>query len=210
MIKEGFFVVGQGVVPSVTNVNNVSIITGVTPRIHGITSNYWFNRSTGEESYMESPDFLCYSTILEGANRKGMSTVLLTSKKKLQGLLDVGTEYSLCAEDPDEEMLRKIGPKQSIYSSDINLWLFRALRLILKERNPDVVYCSTTDWTMHKYAPDQEESIKHIQAIDSLLGQILDENPHREIYLTADHGMPVKTRGIDLRRVLGSEGINPR
>ncbi len=207
MKKEGFFVIGQGVVPSVTNVNNVSILTGTTPRIHGITSNYWVDRATGKGRYMESPDFLCCPTVLEHAKQAGMSTALLTSKKKLQGLLDAGADYSLSAEDPDDDMIRSIGPKQEIYSSEINLWLFRALRLVLKERNPDLVYCSTTDWVMHKYAPDEEESIQHIQGIDSLLGQILDANPDREVYLTADHGMSAKSRGIDLGRLLRSEGI---
>jgi len=207
MRKEGVFVIGQGVVPSVTNVNNVSILTGTTPRIHGITSNYWVDRATGEGRYMESPDFLCCPTVLERAQRAGMSTALLTSKKKLQGLLDAGADYSLSAEEPDDDTIRRIGPKQDIYSSDVNLWLFRALRLVLKERNPDLVYCATTDWMMHKYAPDEQESIRHVQGIDSLLGQILDENPDREIYLTADHGMSAKSRGIDLGRLLRSEGI---
>ncbi|HID96557.1 MAG TPA: PglZ domain-containing protein [Candidatus Latescibacteria bacterium] len=205
--KEGSFVIGQGVIPSVTNVNNVSIITGAPPRIHGITSNYWVDRTTGEGCYMESPDFLCRSTVLQRAKSVGMSTALLTSKKKLQGLLDAGADYSLSAEEPDEGTIHKIGPKQDIYSSEINLWLFKALKLTLKERNPDVVYCSTTDWTMHKYAPHEDESFRHIQGIDSLLGQILDENPDREVYLTADHGMSAKSRGIDVRRLLRSEGI---
>ena len=207
MGKEGVFLIGQGVVPSVTNVNNVSIITGVTPRIHGITSNYWVDRDTGEGRYMESPDFLRYPTVLARAKRAGMSTALLTSKKKLQGLLDAEADYSLSAEDPDGDMIRNVGPKEDIYSPGVNLWLFRALRLVLKQRDPDLVYCSTTDGMMHKYAPDEEASIRHIQGMDVLLGQILDDHPDREVLLTADHGMSAKSRGVDLKKLLSAEGI---
>lgn len=210
MAKEGSFAIGQSVIPSVTNVNNVSIIAGVPPRIHGITSNYWIDRTTREERFMESPEFLCCPSVLQRVKSKGMSTALLTSKKKLLYLLGSGADYSLSAEDPDEEMVWKIGTPQDIYSPDINLWLFRALRFILQERNPDVVYCSTTDGMMHKYSSNQEESVRHIQGLDFILGQILDENPSREIYLTADHGMSAKTWGVDIEKVLGSQGIDAR
>ncbi|MFQ6079795.1 MAG: alkaline phosphatase family protein [Thermodesulfobacteriota bacterium] len=77
----------------------------------------------------------------------------------------------------------------------------------MKKRSPDLVYCSTTDWMMHKYAPDEEQSVRHVQAIDFIVGRILDQNPGREIYLTADPGMSEKTQRVDLRRVLQSRGI---
>ena len=204
MAREGVYVVGECVIPSVTNVNNVSIITGCPPRVHGITANYWIDRATGRETYMDSPEFLLCETVLERAQRKGMSTCLLTAKKKLLGLLDAGATWAVAAEDPDEETIGKVGPAQDIYTAEINLWLFRALRMILREKKPDLAYCSTTDWTMHKYAPDEEVSINHIQGIDAILGEILDENPDLEVYLTADHGMSAKTRGVDLEEVLSS------
>ena len=34
----------RGMMPSVTNVNNVSLVTGSYPETHGITSNYWMDR----------------------------------------------------------------------------------------------------------------------------------------------------------------------
>ena len=88
-------------------------------------------------------------------------------------LLNAGADYSLSAEYPDEDMVRKIGPAQDIYSPDINLWLLEAFRIILREREPDLIYCSTTDGMMHKYSPEEEESIKHVQSLDRIIGQIL-------------------------------------
>jgi phosphonoacetate hydrolase len=210
MAREGTLTIGRSMMPAVTNVNNVSIITGVPPRIHGITSNYWLDRKTGKETYMESAQFLFCPTVLKRAKEKGLITALLTSKKKLLHLLDTGADYSLAAEDPDKEMEARLGPAPDIYSEGINHWLFKALKVVLKDHDPDVVYCSTTDGVMHKHAPEEEESIHHIRGLDFLLGQIVDDNPNREIYVTADHGMSTKSRGIDLEKVLAAGNIGSR
>ena len=49
------------------------------------------------------------------------------------------------------------------------------------------------------------------RGIDAVVGQIIEENPDLEIYLTADHGMSAKTRGVasavfTLLRVAFDEG----
>lgn len=207
LAKEGFRRTATSVIPSVTNVNNVSIITGTPPSVHGITSNYLFDRLTGEERYMESPEYLLCATLLQRARKAGMSTALLTSKKKLLALLGAGADVAIAAEDPDEEMIEKAGPAHDIYTGEINHWLFRALAVVMRERTPDVVYCSTTDWAMHTFAPDAPEAIAHVEGSDAILGQVVDENPAIEIYVTADHGMSAKTQGIDVEKVLSRRGI---
>jgi phosphonoacetate hydrolase len=208
MAKEGASVQGRSVIPSVTNVNNVSIITGTAPKAHGITANYWLNRATGEEHYMESAEFLLAPTILSRAGEHGLRTALLTAKKKLLNLLNAGTDYAVSAEEPDAETREKIGPPQDIYSSEINHWILRAARYTLAEKGAEAVYCSTTDWTMHKFPPESEESQRHLAGIDAVIGRIADENPDLSIYLTADHGMSSKSRGADLGRALKAKGIN--
>ena len=207
LAREGFRVTAKSVIPSVTNVNNVSIITGVPPMVHGITSNYLLDRATRQERYMESPEYLLCETVLQRARKAGMSTALLTSKKKLLALLRAGADIALAAEDPDDEMTARAGPGHDIYSAEINHWLFRALAIVMRERRPDVVYCSTTDWAMHKFAPGEPEAIAHVEGLDAILGEVLDENPDLEVYVTADHGMSAKTRGIDVEKVLARRGI---
>ena len=54
MGSKGFKNIGRCLMPSVTNVNNVSIVTGTYPVHHGIASNFLFVRGTGEGIYMES------------------------------------------------------------------------------------------------------------------------------------------------------------
>ena len=83
----GFWVTGSCVLPSVTNVNNASVMTASFPCEHGITGNFWYNPATGDGTYMESAEFLERETLFQRAKRLGMSTALFTSKIKLKKLL---------------------------------------------------------------------------------------------------------------------------
>ena len=40
---KGFLKIGRSMMPSVTNVNNVSLVTGLYPESHGINCNYWLD-----------------------------------------------------------------------------------------------------------------------------------------------------------------------
>ena len=58
MGRGGFLKIGQAVMPSVTNVNNVSLVTASYPSVHGICSNYRLDRETRQEMYLESGEFI--------------------------------------------------------------------------------------------------------------------------------------------------------
>src|SRR6185436_17233257 len=45
----GYRGMARGALPSFTNVNNTSIITGVPPSVHGIGGNFFFDRATKQE-----------------------------------------------------------------------------------------------------------------------------------------------------------------
>lgn len=71
LARSGFRTVGKAIVPTVTNVNNTTIVTASFPEGHGITSNYFLDRRTGREVYMESSEFLLAETIFRRTARKG-------------------------------------------------------------------------------------------------------------------------------------------
>ena len=50
--KKGFQTTGRCMMPSVTNVNNVSLVTASYPETHGICSNFWFDPGLGEGTYL--------------------------------------------------------------------------------------------------------------------------------------------------------------
>ena len=76
MSRRGFRTGGRGMTPSVTNVNNVSLVTASYPESHGITSNYWLDRQRSEEFYMESGEFLRAETMFQRAASAGMRSPL--------------------------------------------------------------------------------------------------------------------------------------
>src|ERR1700679_932360 len=48
-LKSGFHVTAKSAMPSVTNPNNISIITGAPTSIHGIAGNFYLDKLTAEE-----------------------------------------------------------------------------------------------------------------------------------------------------------------
>ena len=58
MVEKGASVVGDCVVPSFTNPNNLSIVTGAPPSVHGICGNYFLDTSVGKEVMMNDPKWL--------------------------------------------------------------------------------------------------------------------------------------------------------
>jgi phosphonoacetate hydrolase len=210
----GCYVEVDSMIPSVTNVNAVSLLTGVYPEVHGITTNYYFDRTTGREVFMESPDFINARTLLETGARRGLKTGLLTSKEKLRTLLHRGAATSFSSEQPPAWLTTRIGPPPPIYSVDVDLWLLQALREVIRRDDLDLVYAMTTDYAMHTYAPDDRESQRHMAGIDAELRETMAVLEARgdEVFLcvTADHGMSFKDRAVNLERVLAAEGIPSR
>ena len=200
-----------GVMPSVTNANNTSICCGVWPEKHGITANYYLDETTGHEEYMESADLVMAPTLFERARAVGVSSALLSSKKKTISLLPRGTSLALSAEVPGQEWVERLGKAPDIYSAEINHWLLKAAAWILRHQPQiGVLYIHTTDYPMHMWPPEARESRQHLAGLDALLGELLAIAPDAAVLLTADHGMHHKTRCWDLMRACTARGVSLR
>jgi phosphonoacetate hydrolase len=211
MIAEGMRRDVQAIMPTVTNVNNVSISCGVLPSEHGLTGNSYYNEESGEADYMENADFLRRPTISQRAAKYGVKSALLTCKKKTINLLARDAEIAIAAESPPADCVERYGPPGDIYSREINYWLWRVAIDLLKTR-PDlgVLYVHTTDYPMHMWAPDRPESQEHLATLDRLIGEAAAAAPDAAFFLTADHGMNYKKRCWDLDKALGARGAEVR
>ncbi|MEA2542713.1 MAG: phosphonoacetate hydrolase [Acidobacteriaceae bacterium] len=205
--RDGLYQQVKGVMPSVTNANNASICCGCFPHEHGITGNSYFDVTAGHEEYMEAAGLLLAPTLFERAAKFGVSSALLSSKKKTISLLRRGTASALTAEEPSAEWVARLGPAPPIYSREINYWIVRAAIYILKHQ-PEIqcLYVHTTDYPMHTWAPDAAESREHLKTMDTLLGEAHAAAPDAQFLLTADHGMNHKTRAYDLDKMLARSG----
>ena len=204
VLATGTVLVADCVIPSFTNPNNLSIVTGVPPSVHGICGNYLFDVATGTEVMMNDPKWLRAPTILAALADAGQSVAVITAKDKLRKLLGHGMK-GICfsAEKADQatedengisQVVERVGmPVPSVYSAELSEFVFAAgVELMSHERRPDVMYLSTTDYVQHKHAPGTDGADAFYRMMDGYLGK-LDAMGCR-IVLTADHGMNAKTR----------------
>lgn len=201
LLRPGTSLKGDCVVPSFTNPNNLSIVTGVPPSVHGISGNYFFDRDSGTEVLMNDPKYLVAPTVLAGFAAQGASVAVVTAKDKLRRLLGKGLKgVCFSAEKADEATLDENGidnllelvgkPVPSVYSADLSEFVFAAGVRLLETREIDLMYLSTTDYVQHKCAPGTPGANAFYQMMDGYL-QRLDELG-AIVALTADHGMNAK------------------
>ncbi len=182
------------VVPSFTNPNNLSIVTGAPPSVHGICGNYFYDREADAEVMMNDPKYLRAGTILAAFADAGAKVVVITAKDKLRTLLGhklKGTCFS--SEKADESMQKLVGmPVPSVYSAELSEFVFAAGVKLMERDRPDIMYLSTTDYVQHKAAPGTPPANAFYAMIDRYLARL--DAAGATIALTADHGMNAKHR----------------
>jgi phosphonoacetate hydrolase len=189
------------VIPSFTNPNNLSIVTGAPPSVHGICGNYFLDRERGEEVMMNDPRYLRAGTILAAYAAAGARVAVITAKDKLRKLLGHGMK-GICfsseqadrvslAENGIDDVLGLVGlPVPSVYSAALSEFVFVAGVKLMERDRPDLMYLSTTDYIQHKAAPGTPAANDFYAMMDRHLAR-LDELG-ATIVLTADHGMSAK------------------
>ena len=90
--RDGFLGAADAVMPTFTNPNNVSIVTGAPPAVHGIAGNYCLDRETGREIMMTDERLMRSETILGLMSRAGVATAAVTAKDKLRRMLGRGLD----------------------------------------------------------------------------------------------------------------------
>ncbi len=207
MAAEGFVKQGRAVFPTLTNANNISICCAAWPAEHGVTTNCYFDEASGTARFLEDADFLLTPTIFRRFREKGIASALLTCKEKTLLLVGRDADVALAAEAPAPDVVKRYGPPPPMYSAEINYWLWEVAIDLLKTR-PDIglLYVHTTDYPMHKWAPEEAPSLDHLARLDELLGAAREAAPDAMFLITADHGMNPKKRCLDLRRICAGAG----
>jgi len=190
------------VIPSFTNPNNLSIVTGVPPSVHGIAGNFFYDRDADAEVMMNDPRYLRCGTILSAFSQAGAKVAVVTAKDKLRKLLGHRME-GICfssekadqaseAENGIAGVLGLVGkPVPSVYSADLSEFVFAAGVKLMATRRPDIIYLSTTDYIQHKHAPGTAEANRFYGMMDRYLREL--DAMGAVIAMTADHGMNGKT-----------------
>ena len=205
-LKTGSDLRGDCVVPSFTNPNNISIVTGVPPSVHGIGANFFFDRDSGEDVMMGNPKFMRAGTIYKAFFDAGAKVAVVTAKDKLTPLLRHGLDFStgraICfsseksdqatkADNGIEHANRYVGlPVPEVYSADLSEFIFAAGVKLIEEERADLMYLSTTDYVQHKNAPGSGGANDFYAMMDGYFHKL--DALGAVLVLTADHGMNAK------------------
>ena len=202
LVEKGTSILVDSAMPSFTNPNNLSIVTGVSPAVHGICGNYFYDRETKTEVMMDDPRYLRVTTVLAKFADSGARVAVVTAKDKLCRLLGHKMR-GICfsAEKADratlsvngiENVLRLVGmPLPSVYSAELSEFVMAAGTKLLDTVRPDLTYLSTSDYIQHKFAPGTPQANIFYAMIDRFLAEL---DAHGvTVAVTGDHGMNPKT-----------------
>ena len=205
-LKNGADLRAHCVVPSFTNPNNLSIVTGQPPAVHGISGNFFLDRDSVEEVMMNDPKFLRADTIFKAFHDAGAKVCVVTAKDKLRRLLGHGLDFStgravsFSSEKADETTVAENGIDNaqamvgreipSVYSAELSEFIFDAGVKLMESMRPDLMYLSTTDYIQHKHAPGTPVANEFYAMMDSYFAKL--DALGATLALTADHGMNAK------------------
>jgi phosphonoacetate hydrolase len=198
MVAGGAYGEVQSVVPTLTNPNNVAIVTGVPPRANGICGNYYYDAERGAEVMMNDPAYLRCPTILSAFSRAGLSVAVVTTKDKLRRLLGkdlagvcISIERAQDAtveENGIADVVAMVGrPAPGIYDPESSIYCLETGVRLIERGRIDLLYLSTTDYVQHKNPPGSRDANAFFARVDEVFGRL----GRLGVILgaTADHGM---------------------
>jgi phosphonoacetate hydrolase len=194
----GSYAVGRAQVPTFTNPNNVTIVTGVSAAVNGIAGNH-YRAADGAEVQVTDPTFLRATTIHAAALEAGIGVLCVTAKDKLRALLAAGGVPAFSAEKAHEQSLPDGTPVLDVVGAanpDIYDWRLSPytvdMAVALAPRfDARIVYASLTDFVQHSAAPGEPLADGFYREMDAAVGRAIDDG--FVVGLAADHGMRAKS-----------------
>lgn len=205
-LSDGFHTTANCAMPSLTNPNNLSIITCAATAVHGVAGNYYLDKETGEEHMVLDDALMRGTTILAKMADTGIRVAAITAKDKLRRIINHGLcpeKGSICfssqhadkcteAEQGISDVPTWLGkPVPAQYSGELSLFVLDAGLKLLREGRADLFYLTLSDYIQHKYAPNSSEANQFMQAIDNRLGEFVKLGA--VVAVTGDHGMSDKS-----------------
>ncbi len=212
MMRDGFAALADAAMPTFTNPNNVSIVTGAPPVVHGISGNYYLDRATGEEIMIVDASPMRATTILAEMSRAGVRVAAVTAKDKLRKMLGHRMEGGICfssekagsatlAENGIDGVEALVGrPTPDMYSPDLSLFVLDAGIKLLEQGRAELLYLSLSDLVQHAHGPGDAEADAFHRAVDVRIGRLAELGA--VVGLIADHGMNDKINADGTPRVV--------
>ncbi|WMS41825.1 phosphonoacetate hydrolase [Acuticoccus sp. MNP-M23] len=210
MMDEGFAAIADAAMPTFTNPNNLSIVCGAPPSVHGISGNYYFDEATGRETMMVDAEGMRAGTILAALAGAGARVAAITAKDKLlKALANDLDGIAFSAERADDATLAQNGIEDvtglvgraapSQYDPDLSLFVLDAGVRLIEAGRVDVAYLSLSDLVQHSHAPGSGGANAFMAAVDQRVGALIAAGA--TVGIVADHGMNDMAHGDGRARV---------
>jgi phosphonoacetate hydrolase len=214
---QGFAATARGVMPSFTNPNNTSILTGTVPAVHGISGNYYLDRRTGKEIMITDASVLRCDTIIGALSQAGVRVAGVTAKDKLREIIGYRLKDGIVfsSQKANEATMANAGiahveafigrktPDQ--YDPDLSYFVLDAGVKLLESRSADLFYLSLSDVIQHTYAPGEPQANAFMAEIDKRIGRLAELGAI--VGVTGDHGMNDKSKPDGSPNVIWLEDV---
>src|SRR2546426_8323793 len=215
----------ETVFPSTTWPTHVSLMTGVSPRAHGVVANHVLNRRTGApedltgDPVYDAPDLLRVPTVYDRAHDAGLRTAAIdwpatrnakTLDFNLPFFKDQRVFETQTARAVWDE-LRELGYPLHLQGEGAQLRkrLFKDEMVgsvaahVVRRHEPDLLllHFLCVDSLQHLHGPRSPEAYWALEYVDGLIGRLLGALPagaldHTTVFVLSDHGFLPSTREI--------------
>jgi predicted AlkP superfamily pyrophosphatase or phosphodiesterase len=218
-----------GVLPTVTAPSTASIVTGVSPSVHGIPTNFLFDperKMTTEDSGNEYAELIHVPTLWTLAHAAGLRTASAYWPTTIGAPIDADfPNHAPMKNDRDRMIYRAISTPGLVVeyekkygelpvgatAFDDHVVTQMAL-FLMQSRKPDFlfVYFQDFDHAEHKYGPDSPEAIRALKSIDTDIGTLRKAiaaagfEKQTDIVIVSDHGFLPLSQSFHPNAVLAS------
>lgn len=216
------------VFPSITYANHATLVTGVSPQVHGIDCNIDFDWQTGprpgwnwESHKLQSPP------LWELAERRGLdcaafSWPVTVGARMLVNVPEVfhvpganqGTTESLIRQWSTPGLLDEIqashrSPFPQTFA-EWDAWLPRAVHHVWQKHRPQLtlIHMLNLDWTQHRFGLHGPEVTKALADLDVSLERLIAPLDLKKtlLFVVGDHGFSAVHRQVALNRLWLEQG----
>jgi len=221
-----------GVVPTVTYPSHTTLMTGLTPREHGIISNTPFDPlNVNKEGWYWYAADIKAKTLWEVAANAGLRTAsvnwpVTVGDRHISFLLPeywragTGEDLKLMRqldrpEDLMEQMEAKLGPFIDGLTGTVESdWTRTRFAIaLLRERKPQfmAVHIIALDEIEHEHGPFGAPAFETLEQLDKMIGEMIDAavalDPSAVVAVVSDHGFMATHTSVNLRTRLVDAGL---
>lgn len=236
LIKNGVWAKSsQTIFPSVTHPSHATLITGVSPRKHGVLDNEMVNRETGESYAVTTrthQQAIHAPTLFDAAHDAGLTTAAFAwPETRGDSSLDFNILHGhdeLKKSEVSASLLQTlrdanvpidtyydIAPLGTMVGGYRDFILAQSAAVIIKSQRPALtaVYFALTDKIQHAFGPDHYLSHAALTQTDYHIGMIIKAvkeagmEDRTTFLIVADHGFHTVTKEVNIYPLVKASGL---